>query len=190
MQKLIIVSAPSGSGKSTLIEHLLQTETGKTLEFSISATCREPRGKEQNGVEYYFLTTKEFEKRIDNNDFIEYEEVYKGCYYGTLRSEIDRIFEKKKNVIFDIDVVGGVNVKKQFGNQALAIYIAPPSIEKLKERLENRKTDTAEKIAERIAKAEYEMTFAKKFDVVVVNDDLEKAKKEFVELVKNFLDQK
>lgn len=188
MQKLIIVSAPSGSGKSTLIEHLLKTEVGEKLEFSISATCREPRGKEQHGVEYYFLKTEEFEKRIDNDEFVEYEEVYQGCYYGTLRSEVDRIFAKNKNVIFDLDVVGGVNVKKQFGNQALAIYIAPPSVEKLKERLENRQTDTAEKIAERVAKAEYEMTFAEKFDVVVVNDDLEKAKKEIVKLVKNFLD--
>ncbi len=187
MQKIIIVSAPSGSGKSTLIEYLLQTEIGKKIEFSISATCRKPRGKEQNGVEYYFLTQKEFEQKIENNDFVEYEEVYKNCYYGTLRSEVDRIFAKNKNVIFDLDVVGGVNVKKQFGNQALAIYIAPPSVEVLKERLKKRKTDSDEKIAERIAKAEYEMTFSNQFDNIVINDDLEKAKKEFLELVQIFL---
>ena len=185
MSKLIVFSAPSGSGKSTIINYLLTQNLG--LEFSISATSRLPRGKEQDGVEYYFLSPKEFRTRIKNDDFIEYEEVYKDCYYGTLKSEVDRIAAKGKVAIADLDVVGGVNVKKIFGNNALAIFIEPPSIDELHKRLEARKTDKPEVIAERITKAEWEMSFVPKFDVVIVNDDLEKAKAEALKVIQNFI---
>lgn len=182
---LIIVSAPSGAGKSTLVNYLLSQNP--MLEFSISATCRTPRGKEQHAREYYFLSKEEFEQKIDNNEFIEYEEVYKGCYYGTLRSEVERISAKGNAVIFDVDVLGGLNIKKQYGGQALAIFIAPPSVEELRHRLEKRSTDTPEMILERIGKAEYEMSFATRFDKVIVNDNLEKAKDEIVDTVEKFL---
>jgi len=161
--KLVIFSAPSGSGKSTIINHLLKK--GYNLEFSISATSRKPRGSERNGVEYYFLSPEEFKQKIAGNEFIEYEEVYQDCFYGTLKSEIERIAQKGNNTVLDIDVKGAANVKKQFGERALSIFIAPPSIEALRERLINRKTDTMEAIEKRVAKASYEMTFAKDFDI-------------------------
>ncbi|MDD2285448.1 MAG: guanylate kinase [Paludibacter sp.] len=183
--KLIIFSAPSGSGKSTIVNHLLKI--GFEIEFSISATSRPPRGNEQDGVEYYFLSPDEFRRRIAANEFIEYEEVYKDTYYGTLRSEVERIGKKGKNIVFDVDVVGGLNIKKQYGRRALLVFIAPPSIEELRERLINRGTDSSEMIELRIAKAAYELSFAPHFDVTIVNDDLEKAKKEAEQTLNNFL---
>ena len=185
--KLIILSAPSGTGKSTLVQYLLTRPFD--LEFSVSATSRPPRGSEQNGKDYYFLSKEEFQKKIAQNEFLEYEEVYPGCYYGTLRSEIDRIAAKGKNIIFDVDVLGGLNIKKQYIGRALAIFIAPPSLEELKNRLTIRGTDPPEMIAKRLEKAEFEMSFAPKFDVVIVNDDLEKAKKATEEVVRNFLEK-
>ncbi|MBP7151753.1 MAG: guanylate kinase [Paludibacteraceae bacterium] len=185
--KLIILSAPSGTGKSTLVQYLLTRPFD--LEFSVSATSRPPRGNEQNGKEYYFLSMEEFQKKIAQNEFLEYEEVYPGCYYGTLRSEIDRISAKGKNIIFDVDVLGGLNIKKQYNGRALAIFIAPPSLEELKKRLMIRGTDSPEMIAKRLEKAEFEMSFAPQFDVVIVNDDLEKAKKATEEVIFNFLEK-
>jgi guanylate kinase len=185
--KLIILSAPSGTGKSTLVQYLLTRPFD--LEFSVSATSRPPRGSEQNGKDYYFLSKEEFQKKIAQNEFLEYEEVYPGCYYGTLRSEIDRIAAKGKNIIFDVDVLGGLNIKKQYNGRALAIFIAPPSLEELKNRLTIRGIDPPEMIAKRLEKAEFEMSFAPKFDVVIVNDDLEKAKKATEEVVRNFLEK-
>ncbi len=186
--KLIIFSAPSGSGKSTIINYLLTQDLG--LEFSISATSRPARGEEKDGVEYYFLSPEEFRKRIENNEFLEYEEVYKDRYYGTLKNEIERIAAKGNTAVFDLDVVGGVNVEKMYGDDALSIFIQPPSIEELRKRLEGRATDKAEVIAERIAKAEFEMSFAAQFDVVIVNDNLEKAKIETVKVIKDFFAKK
>jgi len=183
--KLVIFSAPSGAGKSTLVQYLLGR--GFDLEFSISATSRAPRGAEKDGIEYYFLSPEEFRQRIDNNEFIEHEEVYQNCYYGTLRSEIERITSQGKNIVFDVDVVGGVNIKKQFGSRALSLFIAPPSIEILNERLVNRATDSAEMIEKRVAKASLEMTYAPQFDFTVVNDDLETAKAECERLIREFL---
>lgn len=183
--KLIIFSAPSGAGKSTIVNHLLKI--GFDIEFSISATSRAPRGNEKNGVEYYFLSPDEFRQKIANDEFIEFEEVYKDCYYGTLRSEIDRIWKKGKNIVFDVDVVGGLNIKKQYGDRALLIFIAPPSIKILRERLAGRGTDAPEMIKLRIAKAEYELSFAPHFDVTIVNDDLEVAKKDAENILKEFL---
>ena len=183
--KLIIFSAPSGAGKSTIVHHILGC--GFNMEFSVSATSRAPRANEVNGVDYYFLTTEEFKSRIRKNEFLEYEEVYPGSYYGTLRSEIDRITGEGKNVVFDIDVLGGINIKKQYDEQALAMFIAPPNIEELYQRLVNRGTDTPEMIAKRIGKAEFELSFAPQFDKVVVNDDLEKAKEEAERLIHDFL---
>lgn len=185
--KLIIFSAPSGAGKSTIVQYLLTQNLG--LEFSVSATSRAPRGSEIHGEHYYFLSAEEFRKRIDNKEFIEHEEVYTDLYYGTLRSEIDRISNKGNNIIFDVDVVGGLNLKKQFGDNALALFIAPPSIDELLKRLNNRGTDTPEMIAQRIAKAEHELSFAPQFDVVVVNDNLQIAQKEAENIIRNFLDK-
>jgi guanylate kinase len=183
--KLIIFSAPSGSGKSTIVNHLLQR--GYDIEFSISATSRLPRGNEKDGVEYYFLTPDEFRKKIAADEFIEYEEVYDDTYYGTLKTEIQRIGDNGKNIVFDVDVVGGLNIKKQFGERALLIFIAPPSIEVLRERLTSRGTDSPEMIDLRVAKANYELSFAPHFDVTIVNDDLEKAKKESERVLNVFL---
>ena len=183
--KLIIFSAPSGAGKSTLVQHLLKCNFG--MEFSISATSRPPRGTEKHGVEYYFLTEDEFRTKIENNEFLEYEEVYPGKFYGTLRSEVDRISSENKNVVFDIDVVGGLNIKNEYGDRALAVFIAPPSVDVLRERLQGRGTDTVEMIDKRVDKAEYEMSFAPRFDVVIVNDDLEKAKTESEKVISDFL---
>lgn len=185
--KLIIFSAPSGSGKSTIIQSLLNRNLN--LSFSISATSRAPRGTEKNGVEYYFISPEEFRQRIANGEFLEYEEVYAGKYYGTLKSEVERILDSGRNVIFDVDVVGGLNIKKYYGNQALALFIQPPSIEELKRRLNHRATDAPEVIASRIAKAEYELSFAPKFDRIIVNDILEKAQEEAYQTIRQFLDK-
>jgi len=183
--KLIIFSAPSGAGKSTLVKHLLEKDFN--LEFSISATSRLPRGKESHGNEYYFISADEFRDKIVRDEFLEFEEVYESVFYGTLKSEVERITSKGKNLIFDVDVIGGLNIKKQYGERALAVFIAPPSIEVLEKRLKERATDSPEKIAERISKAEYETTFAPQFDKVIVNDNLETAQKEVEDTIRAFL---
>jgi guanylate kinase len=185
--KLIILSAPSGSGKSTIINHVL--EKGLPVEFSVSATSRPPRGKEKHGIEYYFLTPEKFREHILKGDFIEYEEVYADRFYGTLKSEIEGKLEKGQNVIMDVDVAGGLNIKKLYGNNALLIFICPPSIEELKRRLEKRGTDSAEVIADRIAKATLELSLADKYDLVIINDDLEKAKEETIVAINNYIIQ-
>lgn len=183
--KLIIFSAPSGSGKSTLISYLM--EQGLRLAFSVSATSRPPRGSERDGVEYYFLTPEEFRRRIDNHEFLEYEEVYKDRFYGTLKAPIERQLDEGYNVVFDVDVVGGCNIKKFYGDRALSVFIQPPSVEELRKRLNGRGTDAPEVIENRIAKAEYELSFAPKFDVVIVNDDLEQAKADVLRTIQAFL---
>ena len=183
--KLVIFSAPSGSGKSTIVQALLEKKFN--LEFSISATSRAPRGEEKHGVEYYFLSPDEFRQKIDQEAFLEWEEVYTDTYYGTLRSEVERITNKGCNVVFDVDVVGGVNIKKMYGDQALSLFIQPPSIGELETRLRGRGTDSDEKIAERVGKAEKEMTYAPQFDQVVVNDDLEKAIAQTASILTEFL---
>ena len=183
--KLIIFSAPSGSGKSTIINYLLTQNLN--LAFSISATSRPPRGTEQHGVEYFFLTPDEFRKRIDDNEFLEYEEVYKDRYYGTLKSQVEEHLKAGQNVIFDVDVVGGCNIKKYYGDKALSLFVQPPSVEELRHRLTGRGTDAPEVIESRIAKAEYELSFAPKFDKVIINDDLETAKAEALRIIKEFL---
>ncbi|MFY7708811.1 MAG: guanylate kinase [Flavobacteriales bacterium] len=172
--KAIIFSAPSGAGKTTIVRHLLNIPSLK-LSFSVSATSRPIRGKEENGKDYYFLSASDFMTRVKNGDFLEWEEVYTEQYYGTLKSEIHRIWESGYNVIFDVDVVGGLNLKKIFGNNALAIFVQPPSIEVLNFRLRNRSTETPEKIAIRIEKAAQEMKFANQFDYILINDKLEEA---------------
>lgn len=184
--KLIIFSAPSGAGKSTIVHHLLTRNLN--LEFSISATSRAPRGVEKHGIDYYYLTPDEFRQKIDNQEFLEYEEVYANCFYGTLRSEIDRITSQGKNIVFDVDVIGGLNIKKEFGDRALAVFIAPPSIEILHKRLVGRGTDAPEMIEKRIGKAEFEMSFAPQFDVVIVNDVLDKSKAEAEEIIRKFVE--
>ncbi len=185
--KVIIFSAPSGTGKSTIIRHLI--ERGLPLSFSISATSRAPRGEEQHGREYYFLTTEEFRARIAADDFLEYEEVYAGCYYGTLKSEVDDKINRGLNVILDIDVVGALNIKRIYGSEALALFIMPPSIEELRKRLSLRGTDTPEVIEKRLAKAEYEISFAPKFDVQVTNRDLDVACREAQGLITEFIEK-
>lgn len=185
MGKLIIVSAPSGSGKSTIINYLLDQNLG--LEFSISATSRPSRGQEQHGKEYYFISPEEFRKRVENDEFLEFEEVYQDRFYGTLRSEIDRIAAKGNNAIFDLDVKGATRVKEYYGAKALSIFIKPPSIAELRNRLNSRGTDSPEVIDSRIARAEYELTFEKEFDVVVINDNLDQAKAETLKTIKDFL---
>jgi len=183
--KLIIFSAPSGSGKTTIVKHLLTK--GFKLEFSISACNRQPRGTEVHGKDYYFLSTDDFKQKIAANEFIEWEEVYADRFYGTLKSEVDRIWKKGNHVLFDVDVVGGVNIKKQFGEKALAIFVMPPSIEALRERLTGRGTDKEDEIEKRLAKAEEEMRYAEHFDYVVLNDELTIAKKEAEKLLEDFL---
>ncbi len=185
MNKVLIFSAPSGSGKTTLVKHCL--ETFPELEFSISCTTRNPRGTEKNGVDYYFISPDEFRKKMAENAFVEYEEVYTDKYYGTLKSEVERIWNSGKTVIFDVDVKGGISLKKYFKEQALSIFIMPPSVEELERRLYSRNTDDAETIKTRVAKAEHEMTFHPEFDVIVVNTDLDDAKKEIGNLVADFL---
>lgn len=185
--KLIIFSAPSGSGKSTIINYLLQQPLN--LAFSISATSRPPRGTEQNGVEYFFLTPEEFRQRIANGDFLEYEEVYPDRFYGTLKEQVEKQLAEGQNVIFDVDVVGGCNIKRFYGDRALSVFIQPPSIEELRRRLVGRASDAPEVIETRIAKAEYELGFAPKFDRVIVNDKLEQAQAETLQVIKAFLEE-
>lgn len=185
--KLLIFSAPSGSGKSTIINYLM--EQGLNLHFSVSATSRPPRGQEQNGIEYFFLTPEEFKQHIAANDFLEYEEVYKDRFYGTLKSQVDKQLANGENVVCDVDVLGGQNIKKHYGDKALSIFIQPPSIEVLRERLIGRATDTPEVINDRIARAEFELSFSDKFDVVIVNDDLATAQAEALKVVTAFLNE-
>jgi guanylate kinase len=188
-RKLLIFSAPSGSGKSTIVQWLMKTHPEFHLAFSISCTSRAPRGTEQNGVEYFFITPEEFRQRISNGEFLEHEEVYKDRFYGTLKSQVEKQLEAGENVIFDVDVKGGCNIKKFYGDRALSVFIQPPSIEELRNRLNGRGTDAPEVIEDRIARAAFELTFAPKFDRIVVNDDLSKAEEETYQLVKSFLDQ-
>lgn len=187
MGKLIIFSAPSGSGKSTIINHLLQQDLN--LAFSISATSRPPRGTERDGVEYFFLTPDEFRERIARDEFLEYEEVYPGRFYGTPKSQVEKQLAAGQNVVFDVDVVGGCNIKKYYGERALSVFIQPPSVEELRRRLVGRGTDAPEVIEDRVAKAEYELGFAPQFDVVVVNDNLEEAQQRAYDVIRNFLNR-
>lgn len=186
--KLIVFSAPSGSGKTSIVRYLME-QPELNLAFSVSATSRKPRGKEKHGVDYYFIDKKEFLAEVATDAFAEWEEVYKGLYYGTYKKEIDRLLKEGKNVIFDIDVVGGLNIKKLYPNKTLAVFVKTPSISVLEERLRNRKTDTKEKIKERVAKATYELSFENEFDYVVVNDNLKKAQKEAYNTVKAFIEK-
>jgi guanylate kinase len=188
MGKLIIFSAPSGSGKTTIVKELMKKMP--VLAFSVSATTRPIRGEEKDAVDYYFLNVEEFKSKIANNEFAEWEEVYENRFYGTLRSEIERIWTLGKHVVFDVDVKGGISLKAQFGSSALSVFIQAPSIEALRERLVNRQTDTEEEIDKRIDKAAYEMTFAPKFDVVVINNKLDRAISEAFVLVNNFINNK
>jgi guanylate kinase len=183
--KLVIISAPSGAGKSTIVKHLL--EKGLSLMFSVSATTRMPRGCEKNGVDYYFLSTEEFRRKVAAGDFVEWEEVYQGQLYGSLKSELEKIWEKGSHVLFDVDVQGGIRLKKIFGAAAISIFIMPPSVGELAERLRKRGTDSPEKIALRLAKAEEEIKLASGFDKIVVNDELKKAENEVYNIVTDFL---
>ena len=187
MGKLIIISAPSGTGKSTLISRLLSEHPELRLRFSVSATSRAPRGQEQHGVEYYFFSPEEFRAGIERGDFLEYEEVYPGRYYGTLRSEVDRRIAEVDRVIFDVECVGGVNIKEAYGPVGLSLFIQPPSLEELRRRLVGRQTDSPEVIEERLSKAELELSYAQRFDRVLVNDDLECCYQEFYETIRSFL---
>lgn len=185
--KMIIFSAPSGSGKTTIVKWLLAE--GLPMEFSVSATSRQPRVGEVNGKDYYFLTAEEFRKKIEQNEFIEWEEVYTDKFYGTFKSEITRIWSNGKHVIFDVDVLGGLNLKKIFGEKALSLFVMPPSVQELEKRLRSRNTDAEEIIKQRVDKAVYEMSFAPQFDKTVVNDNLETAKMEAYNIIQNFLSQ-
>ena len=187
--KLIVFSAPSGSGKTTIVRHLLKKEK-LNLEFSISATSRDPRSFEENGIDYYFISLKEFKNHIKSDDFLEWEEVYRDSFYGTLNSEIERIWALKKHVIFDIDVVGGLRIKKKFPDETLSVFVKPPSVDELKIRLKKRKTESEEKINMRIAKASVELATAPQFDKIIKNYELEVALKEAEELVADFLNKK
>ena len=183
--KLVIFSAPSGSGKSTIINYLMRQGLG--LAFSVSATSRPPRGTERDGVEYFFLSPEEFRRRIAAGDFLEYEEVYKDRFYGTLKSQVEKQLEAGQNVVLDVDVHGGCRIKEHYGDRALSVFIQPPSVEELRRRLEGRGTDSPEVINDRIARAEYELTFAQRFDTVIVNDNLEEAEAEALARLKAFL---
>ncbi len=185
--KVIIFSAPSGSGKSTIVNHLIKKYP--QLEFSISATCRAPRGEEKHGKEYYFLSQEDFAQRVRNDEFIEWEEVYAGTSYGTLKSEIERIWDKGHIIVFDVDVKGGVNLKKIFGEHALSIFVMPPSIDELRHRLVKRGTDSAETIEKRVAKAAEELEYAPKFDRIIVNDELTVALAEAEDVVGKFIEK-
>ncbi|MBP3776576.1 MAG: guanylate kinase [Prevotella sp.] len=185
--KMLIVSAPSGSGKSTIVNWLMKEHPELRLYFSISCTSRAPRGEEKDGVEYFFLTPEAFKEKIANDEFLEYEEVYENRFYGTLKAQVERQREAGQNVVFDVDVKGGVNIKKHYGDDALSLFIQPPSVAELRKRLEHRGTDTPEAIEQRLAKAEYELTFASQFDQVIVNDELETAKQETYRIVSEFL---
>ena len=184
-RKVVIFSAPSGSGKSTIVNHILKLHP--ELEFSVSAASRAPRGEEKNGVAYWFISADEFRRRIADGEFVEYEEVYPGSFYGTLKSEVERIWNKGNAIIFDVDVKGGVNLKKYFGDRALSVFIQAPSVEVLRQRLVSRATDSPEAIERRVAKAAEEMTYADKFDHIIVNDDLQKAYADAEKLVSDFL---
>jgi len=186
--KLIIISAPSGSGKSTIIGRVMQDETLR-LAFSVSATTRPRRGQEVHGVDYYYLTLDEFKDKIANDELVEYQEVYEGRYYGTLKSEVERITAMGKNVVLDLDVLGGVNVKKMYGDRALSIFIQPPSVEVLRQRLINRGTDSMEDINNRVNKAEFEISIGPQFDHTVINDDLDTAVAQVHDLIKEFIAQ-
>lgn len=185
--KLIIFSAPSGSGKSTLVQHLMTEYPELRLKFSISCTSRAPRGTERNGVEYFFLSPDKFRQKISAGEFLEYEEVYQDKFYGTLKSQVETQAERGENVVFDVDVKGGCTIKKYYGDRALSVFIQPPSVEELRKRLVGRATDAPEVIEQRLAKAEYELTFADKFDKVIINDDLDVAKAEAYQIVSEFL---
>ena len=187
MGRLLIVSAPSGSGKSTIVHYLMEEHPEFRLAFSVSATSRPPRGTEQDGLDYYFLSPDEFKRHIVNGDFLEYEEVYEDRLYGTLKSQVEEKLAAGKNVVFDVDVKGGINIKRYYGDDALSIFIQPPSIEVLRERLLRRATDEMAQIEERLSKAAYEMSFAPQFDRILVNDDLATAKQEAVALLNDFL---
>jgi guanylate kinase len=184
--KLIIISAPSGSGKSTIIGRIMQDESLR-LAFSVSATTRPRRGQEVHGVDYYFLTQEEFESKIEGDELVEYQEVYKGRYYGTLKSEVERITAMGMNVVLDLDVLGGVNVKRMYGDRALSIFIQPPSVEVLRERLIKRGTDSMEDIQARVDKAEFEISIGPQFDYTVINDDLDTAVNEVHQLIEDFI---
>lgn len=186
--KVIIVSAPSGAGKTTVVKHLLSRIP--SLEFSISACSRAKRANEADGKDYYFITADEFRQKIGKGDFLEWEEVYENSFYGTLRSEIERIWKKGNHIIFDVDVKGGMNLKKHFGNRALAVFIKPPSIKILEQRLRNRSTDSEESLKKRLAKAAYEMTFSKEFDQTIINADLNRTLARSEKIVNNFLNKK
>ena len=186
---LLIFSAPSGSGKSTIVNWLMTEHPELKLAFSISCTSRAPRGTEKNGVEYFFLTPEEFKTKIENDEFLEFEEVYQDRFYGTLKSQVENQLQAGDSVIFDVDVKGGVNIKKFYGERALSIFVQPPSVEELRRRLNGRGTDAPEVIEQRLAKASYELTFAPQFDYVVINDDLAKAEQEVYELVRKFLSE-
>ena len=183
--KVVIFSAPSGSGKSTLVHFLM--DSNSSFGFSVSATSRPPRGTEQHGVEYFFLSAEDFRQRIANDEFLEYEEVYQDRFYGTLKAQVEKQLQAGQNVIFDVDVVGGCNIKAHYGEKALSIFIQPPSVEELRNRLVNRGTDSTEQIEQRVAKAEYEMSFAPQFDTIVVNDNLDQAKAQTLEALSKFL---
>ena len=185
--KLIIFSAPSGTGKSTIISWLMKEHKELNLAFSISCTSRAPRGTEQNGVEYFFLTPEEFRARIEDDEFLEFEEVYTDRFYGTLKSQVEKQLEAGQNVVFDVDVKGGVNIKNYYGDEALSIFIQPPSVNELRRRLEKRATDAPDVIDQRIARAEFELTFADKFDKVVINDILEYAEADALSAIQQFL---
>lgn len=185
MNKVIIFSAPSGSGKTTLVKHCL--EAFPELEFSVSCTTRSPRGTEQNGIDYHFISPDEFRQKIAEDTFVEFEEVYRDKYYGTLKSEVERIWQSGKTVIFDVDVKGGIALKKYFGDKALSVFIMPPSIEELERRLVSRATDDPETIKTRVAKASEEMTYKDQFDAIIVNNDLDEAKNTTENIMKNFL---
>lgn len=187
--KLIVFSAPSGSGKTTIVRHLLSQEE-LNLEFSISCTTRKPRGEEIDGKDYYFINWENFKKHIKNEDFVEWEEVYADNFYGTLKAELERIWAKGKHVIFDIDVAGGLRIKKKFPEQTLAVFVKPPSVDELKKRLKQRSTESEEKINMRIAKAHVELATAPQFDKIIKNYDLETAKKDAEDLVKDFISTK
>lgn len=187
MTKCVIISAPSGSGKSTIVQWLMKEHPELHLSFSVSATSRKPRGKEVDGIHYHFLSNEQFRSKLSAGEFLEYQEVYGGSLYGTLRAPVEELLREGRNVAFDIDVKGGINIKKHYGQRAISLFIQPPSIEELRRRLEGRGTDTQEQIETRLAKAEYEMSFAPQFDYIVVNDDLEKAKEETFNLLSHFL---
>ncbi|MFC2104158.1 guanylate kinase [Bacteroidota bacterium] len=185
--KLFIFSAPSGSGKTTIVRRLLEKDL--TLEFSISATSRPKRNNEINGKDYYFLTVDDFKEKIENNEFVEWEEVYENRFYGTLKTELERIWAQEKHVIFDVDVVGGLNIKKEYPEKALSIFVMPPSVKELEKRLILRSTDSSEDIGTRIDKAKKELNYADKFDIVIINDDLEKAIHESEKVLKEFINK-